>query len=140
MDTRPRFLLYARIVWWSACSLRCRCFSRSPSVPFFFFLMFRRPPRSPLFPSPTLFRSDGRSGGRSRRGRAFSPPVRPTARPPDLVRELDPYHRPEDQRHRDEGACCHRLRQDEPAEQHRSEEHTSELQSQSNLVCRLLLE
>src|SRR2546430_15796530 len=39
-------------------------------------------------------------------------------------------------------ACC-RFRSDPPslhASPHRSEEHTSELQSQSNLVCRLLLE
>src|SRR5256886_7076793 len=36
--------------------------------------------------------------------------------------------------------ACRNLRIDEPARRRRSEEHTSELQSQSNLVCRLLLE
>src|SRR5688572_31319726 len=79
---------------------------------FFFFLMIRRPPRSTLFPYTTLFRSH-----HARRAvqRAVSSTI------------------------------CH-------CEYHvsirgavfslslRSEEHTSELQSQSNLVCRLLLE
>src|SRR2546430_10443265 len=37
-------------------------------------------------------------------------------------------------------ACCAWRRMCEPAAKNRSEEHTSELQSQSNLVCRLLLE
>src|SRR5256885_12722989 len=79
---------------------------------FFFFLMIRRPPRSTLFPSTTLFRS----------------------------------------------VLARRLREPRPAGQaawlpdsgntgpvrlpiaFRSEEHTSELQSPCNLVCRLLLE
>src|SRR6202521_3091653 len=69
---------------------------------FFFFLMIRRPPRSTLFPYPTLFRSldracqrqRGHSGGIARRAAGVG----------------------------------------------RSEEHTSELQSPQNLVCRLLLE
>src|SRR5688572_32104562 len=78
---------------------------------FFFFLMIRRPPRSTLFPYTTLFRSTrGPSEGR-RGGPARS---RATAR----------------------GAN----RSSEAAGALRSEEHTSELQSQSNLVCRLLLE
>src|SRR2546430_5909972 len=37
-------------------------------------------------------------------------------------------------------ASCNRLSMKKPEEKWRSEEHTSELQSQSNLVCRLLLE
>src|SRR2546430_10203514 len=80
----------------------------------FFFLMIRRPPRSTLFPYTTLFRS--------RRGRT---PARPApsapgpAQPPPLAEKSGSPHR-------------HRTG--------RSEEHTSELQSQSNLVCRLLLE
>src|SRR2546430_7864869 len=78
--------------------------------------MIRRPPRSTLFPYTTLFRS--------RRGRL-------------LQRELEPrgkLHRPK-RAEADVWKCLriHRAQQ-------RSEEHTSELQSQSNLVCRLLLE
>src|SRR5438034_5149832 len=77
---------------------------------FFFFLMIRRPPRSTLFPYTTLFRSQS-------------------------------HHT---------GAChcrsCHRRHHRRPYPLHsggrarRSEEHTSELQSHSDLVCRLLLE
>src|SRR2546430_13219603 len=79
----------------------------------FFFLMIRRPPRSTLFPYTTLFRS-------------CPGPIAP-------------------------GPTCScqwksecRSRSETPrqpvAAPVRSEEHTSELQSQSNLVCRLLLE
>src|SRR2546427_5818287 len=85
--------------------------------------MIRRPPRSTLFPYTTLFRS------------------RRTGRLPGA--ELDPQPREQRRQHDDEP----RLDGDEPrgvqlhAQQlERSEEHTSELQSQSNLVCRLLLE
>src|SRR6266568_8180885 len=78
---------------------------------FFFFLMIRRPPRSTLFPYTTLFRSGGR-GCAGRPGRRSS---RPRARG---------LHAPPG----------------EPARPARSEEHTSELQSQFHLVCRLLLE
>src|SRR5688572_31590413 len=76
--------------------------------------MIRRPPRSTLFPYTTLFRSLGQ-GPRQRH-----PPLGRAAR----------YRRP------DRRGRPHRGR---PA-RGRSEEHTSELQSQSNLVCRLLLE
>src|SRR5205807_5726873 len=74
--------------------------------------MIRRPPRSTLFPYTTLFRSLGDS----------PPPRRSTHREdvPEVrehLRSLDP---------------------DELVD--RSEEHTSELQSPCNLVCRLLLE
>src|SRR2546430_4275226 len=79
----------------------------------FFFLMIRRPPRSTLFPYTTLFRSVGGCRGTSGSGRGQP------ALPRDLRRAPA----------RDGGR---------PAS--RSEEHTSELQSQSNLVCRLLLE
>src|SRR2546430_14305401 len=88
---------------------------------FFFFLMIRRPPRSTLFPYTTLFRSRHRSkrdheGGLTRR---------------EVKRETEP----EDER------CRHIGRVEERRMGNaRSEEHTSELQSQSNLVCRLLLE
>src|SRR2546427_7414385 len=75
--------------------------------------MIRRPPRSTLFPYTTLFRSTGA-------------PSRKDA--PDRVR-----------------AVCRREPETKSRRQtrdvrFRSEEHTSELQSQSNLVCRLLLE
>src|SRR2546430_6413149 len=79
----------------------------------FFFLMIRRPPRSTLFPYTTLFRSTWAAH-----------PGRP-----DRTRRLGFPSRPGGQRRR--------ARADPDL---RSEEHTSELQSQSNLVCRLLLE
>src|SRR2546430_13359829 len=78
--------------------------------------MIRRPPRSTLFPYTTLFRSKRITQGDS----THSPRARCATRPPPLPR-----------------ASCAQYR--EPPSR-RSEEHTSELQSQSNLVCRLLLE
>src|SRR2546426_2457614 len=83
---------------------------------FFFFLMIRRPPRSTLFPYTTLFRS-GLALGVADRVATGAGGV--TALP--LVRE------------RGGGAVP-------AAVARRSEEHTSELQSPCNLVCRLLLE
>src|SRR2546430_6516701 len=89
------------------------CSEISAHVNFFFFLMIRRPPRSTLFPYTTLFRSA--VGG----GRRAVLPVRwqwlPRVQAVGLARDPRFGHG-------------------------RSEEHTSELQSQSNLVCRLLLE
>src|SRR2546430_4703683 len=73
--------------------------------------MIRRPPRSTLFPYTTLFRSV------SRRCSAASI-IRSESR---VAAALEP-------------------RQKSSVRLLRSEEHTSELQSQSNLVCRLLLE
>src|SRR5688572_32080128 len=89
--------------------------------------MLRRPPRSTLFPYTTLFRSD----------LYRAPPGRGPA---------GGCHRPDGDRAaagwRDGGtsrrAAAGFLPHDEADV--RSEEHTSELQSQSNLVCRLLLE
>src|SRR5438874_10302394 len=83
-------------------------------ITLFFFLMIRPPPRSTLFPYTTLFRS----------------------------------HRPARRRHaawlrrgrRGDGSAARarvRARHSRPP---RSEEHTSELQSRRDLVCRLLLE
>src|SRR5438067_12216559 len=79
---------------------------------FFFFLMIRRPPRSTLFPYTTLFRSwDDASG---------VPPYPKRSATPSAARL---YRRAIGK-----------------AIQTRSEEHTSELQSRFDLVCRLLLE
>src|SRR3712207_6972064 len=87
--------------------------------------MIRRPPRSTLFPYTTLFRSASPPGtrdqghaelGRSRLGRSNADPLRQEAlrRGARWSGRLHPHHR--------------------------SEEHTSELQSRQYLVCRLLLE
>src|SRR2546430_12623434 len=81
---------------------------------FFFFLMIRRPPRSTLFPYTTLFRSG-----------VLIDSLTVLAVGDYLDLPVEGHH----------GWCAG----DDPAEI-RSEEHTSELQSQSNLVCRLLLE
>src|SRR2546427_2314956 len=86
--------------------------------------MIRRPPRSTLFPYTTLFRSQVWAH------RALPLVHEPTSRCANLrvrMHELD--HSGNGQRPD--------LR---IAIENRSEEHTSELQSQSNLVCRLLLE
>src|SRR2546427_6261770 len=83
--------------------------------------MIRRPPRSTLFPYTTLFRS---VGGAREDGRAGDGPEGGTGhRRPPLEGGREPGPQPMVRR---------------PIV--RSEEHTSELQSQSNLVCRLLLE
>src|SRR5689334_24212892 len=74
--------------------------------------MIRRPPRSTLFPYTTLFRS-------------------PAVLAQAGVRVV---------RHLDAGDDAARLLVQLAARRHRSEEHTSELQSQFHLVCRLLLE
>src|SRR2546428_9832871 len=76
--------------------------------------MIRRPPRSTLFPYTTLFRSSPhrRSGEPHRRGAGVA------------------------DQHHDWPALRDALVERRP----RSEEHTSELQSRSDLVCRLLLE
>src|SRR2546427_4812881 len=89
-----------------------------------FFLMIRRPPRSTLFPYTTLFRSLERFVGEP-------PPALDVERPRERVRhgvEVGRDMEPPD------------LRVVIGNTGDRSEEHTSELQSQSNLVCRLLLE
>src|SRR2546430_9849689 len=78
----------------------------------FFFLMIRRPPRSTLFPYTTLFRSQIRAEETNHSKIMW------------IIHELADVYGP-------------RLT---GSPNLRSEEHTSELQSQSNLVCRLLLE
>src|SRR5690349_23457327 len=87
-----------------------------PLFSFFFFLMIRRPPRSTLFPYTTLFRSttDHHADRADGADHAATPSRDPRAR-----------------QRRAGAARGSRLR---------SEEHTSELQSRRDLVCRLLLE
>src|SRR5436190_11982974 len=84
--------------------------------------MFRRPPRSTLFPYTTLFRSVGAVGA-DELLRFLPVPVEV-----EPLRELVVH---------DEPPSCHELPKRLDL---RSEEHTSELQSHSDLVCRLLLE
>src|SRR2546430_11953922 len=99
--------------------------------------MTRRPPRSTFFPYTPLFRSALRVG----EGGIDHPAdrgVEHLAVGPYLLERLAVPGRPH------EAAAFLLLQQHVPAvekvERVRSEEHTSELQSQSNLVCRLLLE
>src|SRR5690606_40106350 len=87
----------------------------SPPSSRFLFLMIPRPPRSTLFPYTTLFRSElVRQAGVS---------------PPAAAYRLAPGPR-----------CAPQSQGRRKARGRRSEEHTSELQSRENLVCRLLLE
>src|SRR2546427_6015189 len=81
--------------------------------------MIRRPPRSTLFPYTTLFRS-----------------LQVSLHPGQLLLS----RRGEVLLRINRGAEDAGLLIEESADRFRSEEHTSELQSQSNLVCRLLLE
>src|SRR5690606_41779909 len=90
-----------------------------------FFLMTRRPPPSTLFPYTTLFRSLQRVG---------LPDPRPAV-PPRHRTGLDVLP----QLPRRDGDVVVRRAARAPRRA-RSEEHTSELQSRENLVCRLLLE
>src|SRR2546427_6895291 len=93
--------------------------------------MIRRPPRSTLFPYTTLFRSQYTYepfGQTVTTGAVSSSPFQYTGRENDGT-----------------GVYYYRARYYHPqlsrfVSEDRSEEHTSELQSQSNLVCRLLLE
>src|SRR5688572_31496953 len=93
-------------------------------MPAFSISRIQRPPRSTLFPYTTLFRSE-----------VGTDPLPHVLRPAEASRIDDaadapaPHFRQVD---------LHAV--DVPALGARSEEHTSELQSQSNLVCRLLLE
>src|SRR5688572_32539477 len=99
---------------------------------FFFFLMIRRPPRSTLFPYTTLFRS-ATDRDRLQHGRTRAAVREPAAASKTISSASALYFAYRLQLF---FARCHRASGKEP----RSEEHTSELQSQSNLVCRLLLE
>src|SRR5436309_7511458 len=88
-----------------------------PLNPSRFSLMLRRPPRSTLFPYTTLFRSRRLPPNRSAPLHTPRHNSSPTSFP-----KTSPNPSPR-------ARCCRR-----------SEEHTSELQSRENLVCRLLLE
>src|SRR5688572_31983617 len=91
--------------------------------------MIRRPPRSTLFPYTTLFRSRSRVRAEAARCEGCRDRRR------SLLRLLAQLGVGADARAA--GRAAHRRLR---AADRRSEEHTSELQSQSNLVCRLLLE
>src|SRR2546430_11805219 len=96
--------------------------------------MIRRPPRSPLFPYTTLFRS--------------LPPLPQFATPEEIRDQDQPIvvftQTPDSEWLASWQAGYLQLLSDDGRAlagfYDRSEEHTSELQSQSNLVCRLLLE
>src|SRR5437899_11039364 len=83
---------------------------------FFFLLLIRRPPRSTLFPYTTLFRSVCEK----------------------RIERIEAVR--QDALHVIHGVKQSRIALDQAARDHRSEEHTSELQSLRHLVCRLLLE
>src|SRR2546430_12232343 len=91
--------------------------------------MIRRPPRSTLFPYTTLFRSEGAVG--------FLPRAHVLAVPLPEVRRQRRHAAVEDVGILEGLVAVVVLG---VHAEDRSEEHTSELQSQSNLVCRLLLE
>src|SRR3712207_6893207 len=96
--------------------------------------MIRRPPRSTLFPYTTLFRSPGRDAGEHRMADGEVHQIADRARlrvdrPDDAAVAV--------------GGVDHPVQRDHIIRvdlRHRSEEHTSELQSRQYLVCRLLLE
>src|SRR5437016_8094268 len=97
--------------------------------------MIRRPPRSTLFPYTTLFRSLDITAGLAFEAWIQQPRFCHAAEAYSTRRaERKPAQDPDDRERKERGvdlrgrACA------------RSEEHTSELQSLTNLVCRLLLE
>src|SRR2546430_8256658 len=97
--------------------------------------MIRRPPRSTLFPYTTLFRSSTVNGFVETKRNC--PGAMLSSRVP-LSRELLGHSAPTTERICAAGRWTKSERVSGGVA--RSEEHTSELQSQSNLVCRLLLE
>src|SRR2546430_13151989 len=94
--------------------------------------MIRRPPRSTLFPYTTLFRSPGQLLADGRHRSLWA-----------VLGDPGRYSNQRGTRSAKRGTARGRVRRAERGREaagDRSEEHTSELQSQSNLVCRLLLE
>src|SRR5690606_41223701 len=104
--------------------LFCACVSSS------FVFMLRLPPRSTLFPYTTLFRSCG-ALHRNKLSFEFLRTLPPRLTPPAGSPNAAATGHPGGTGDRWCGARCGRVS--------RSEEHTSELQSRENLVCRLLL-
>src|SRR5256885_12151536 len=92
--------------------------------------MIRRPPRSTLFPYTTLFRSIGMVESADHNDNQAGPDV------PELSGAFHPRHAG----HPDIDQNDFAGRGRNAVQRFRSEEHTSELQSPCNLVCRLLLE
>src|SRR2546428_9313418 len=88
--------------------------------------MIRRPPRSTLFPYTTLFRSQNPAHSMLRH-------MRPADGPDDALGTFGRFTNDPVRTRADHGLRAH-------GPVLRSEEHTSELQSRSDLVCRLLLE
>src|SRR5256885_10303683 len=91
--------------------------------------MIRRPPRSTLFPYTTLFRSVARTAAVGRAGDVLFPQLRARSLGQEAVNRQASL--------RSATSAGRRCR---AAKRGRSEEHTSELQSPCNLVCRLLLD
>src|SRR2546430_9181191 len=102
--------------------------------------MIRRPPRSTLFPYTTLFRSLAAKPSRLYADRGVHVGIEIAWPPKDLGRDLILFGGSTWMVQRMIGQVAQQFAQRLRAVQSRSEEHTSELQSQSNLVCRLLLE
>src|SRR5256885_10128792 len=92
--------------------------------------MIRRPPRSTLFPYTTLFRSSRESAMRAK------PVCAPTRQAPAPSPKRMAVSRPAESQRTTRDMISAPITSTFP----RSEEHTSELQSPCNLVCRLLLE
>src|SRR4051812_49883960 len=97
--------------------------------------MIRRPPRSTLFPYTTLFRSDEMAALVRKRG--GEPIMAPALREVPLTDQHDVFRFGEELF---AGRCDAKHVVLIGERNLRSEEHTSELQSHVNLVCRLLLE
>src|SRR5256885_10276499 len=94
--------------------------------------MIRRPPRSTLFPYTTLFRSGGLRDQESPRDLVGREAAEQSER--ERSTSLGLEHRMTGREHEAQEIVAHVI------VERRSEEHTSELQSPCNLVCRLLLE
>src|SRR2546425_8029298 len=97
--------------------------------------MIRRPPRSTLFPYTTLFRSRERGDDLEQREHPAPAEDQPEEKQQMVVAAQDVVNAVEEEAHR--SASDHHILS---GYDHRSEEHTSELQSLAYLVCRLLLE
>src|SRR5689334_23765696 len=115
------------------------CEALTITIDIFYFLMQRPPPRSTLFPYTTLFRSDGDEAGDEAFGAGAADAAGAAAAGEALVATDQADGAAEEEALVD---AFHDLPGvDALGGVHpRSEEHTSELQSQFHLVCRLLLE